>query len=105
MREESGCDSTLPDEHISPTLADRLADTGVHAQSVPHASLAGRGDREIWKYALDHDFAVVTTNARDSIRLLDADVHPGSIILRESGLNRAEQRDYLKPVVEHLESW
>jgi len=27
------------------------------------------------------------------------------IILRASGLNRAEQRDYLEPVIEHLESW
>ena len=38
-------------------------------------------------------FAVVTTNARDFIELLDVDVHPGLIVLRESGLSREEQWD------------
>ncbi|MGA3093735.1 MAG: DUF5615 family PIN-like protein [Terriglobales bacterium] len=52
----------LLDEHISPALVSWLADLGIYAQSVPHVGLAGRGDREIWRYALDHDFAVVTTN-------------------------------------------
>jgi len=50
----------------------------VYAQSVPHAGLAGRADREIWNYALDHDFAVVTTNAQGFIELLYVDVHPRS---------------------------
>ncbi len=92
----------LLDEHISPALAGRLAEMEVYAQSVPHVGLAGRGDSEIWKYALDHDFAVVTTNARDFIRLLDVDVHPGLIVLRDSGLSRADQWDRLRPVIEHL---
>ena len=64
----------LLDEHISPALITRLAEVGVYAQSVPHVGLAGRADHEIWQYALDHDFAVVTTNARDSIELLTVDV-------------------------------
>jgi len=41
--------------------------------------MAGRADHEIWKYALDHDFAVVTTNARDFIEMLNVDVYPGLI--------------------------
>jgi predicted nuclease of predicted toxin-antitoxin system len=53
----------LLDENISPALVRRLADMDVFAQSVPHVGLFGRLDHEIWKYALDHDFAVVTTNA------------------------------------------
>ena len=64
----------LLDEHISPALVTRLAEVGVYAQSVPHVGLAGRADHEIWQYALDHDFAVVATNARDFIELLDVDV-------------------------------
>jgi predicted nuclease of predicted toxin-antitoxin system len=81
----------LLDEHISPALVARLAEVGIYAQSVPHVGLAGRADHEIWQYALDHDFAVVTTNARDFIELLDVDVHPGLIVLRESGLSHDEQ--------------
>ncbi len=92
----------LLDEHISPALVGRLAEFGVYAQSVPHVGLGGRRDREIWKYALDHDLAVVTTNARDFIRLLDVDVHPGMIVLRESGLSRAEQWERIRPIIESL---
>ena len=94
----------LLDENISPALVRRLADLGVYAQSVPHVGLSGRLDHEIWKYAQDHDFAVVTTNARDFIPLLDVEVHPGLIVLRESGLTRDEQWDRIKPVVQHVKS-
>src|SRR5437763_608886 len=90
----------LLDEHISPALVDRLADVGVYAQSVPHVGLAGRSDNAVWKYALDHDFAVVTTNARDFIGLLNVALHPGLIVLRESGLSRDEQWDRMRPVIE-----
>src|SRR5215471_19830581 len=92
----------LLDEHISPALVGRLAEIAVFAQSVPHVGLSGRTDTEIWNYALDHDFAVVTTNARDFIQLLDVEMHPGLIVLRESGLTRDEQWDRIKSVVEHV---
>jgi hypothetical protein len=45
---------------------------------------------------------VVTTNARDFIELLDTPVHPGLIVLRESGRSRQEQWEQLLPVIEHL---
>ena len=92
----------LLDENISPALVRLLADIGVYSQSVPHVGLAGRPDHVVWQYALDHDFAVVTTNARDFIELLDAPVHPGLIVLRESGLSRQEQWEWLRPVVEQV---
>jgi predicted nuclease of predicted toxin-antitoxin system len=92
----------LLDENISPALVRLLADIGVYSQSVPHVGLAGRTDRVVWEYALDHDFAVVTTNARDFIELLDAPAHPGLIVLRESGLSRQEQWERLILVVEYV---
>jgi predicted nuclease of predicted toxin-antitoxin system len=92
----------LLDEHISPALVRRLADMGVYAQSVPHVGLSGRLDKEIWKYALDHDFAVVTTNARDFIPLLNVQLHPGLIVLRESGLTRDEQWERIQPVIKYV---
>jgi predicted nuclease of predicted toxin-antitoxin system len=90
--------------NISPALVARLAEVGIYAQCVPHVGLAGRADHEIWQYALDHDFAVVTTNARDFIELLDVDVHPGLIVLRESGLSRDEQWRRIQPVVEYVKN-
>ncbi len=92
----------LLDENISPALVRLLADIEVYSQSVPHVGLVGRPDHVVWQYALDHDFAVVTTNARDFIELLDAPVHPGLIVLRESGLSRHEQWERLRPVVEQV---
>lgn len=94
----------LLDENISPALVGRLAGVGVYALSVPHVGLSGRSDREIWKYALEHDSVVVTTNARDFIPLLDVEAHPGLIVLRESGLARDEQWDRIEPVVQHVRS-
>lgn len=81
-------------------MVGRLARAGVYAQSVAHLGLSGRRDHEIWKYALDHDFAVVTMNAKDFIPLLDIELHPGLIVLRESGLTRDEQWERIQPVIE-----
>lgn len=92
----------LLDENISPASVGRLAEAGVYAQSIPHVGLAGRADHAVWKYALDHDFAVVTANARDFIELLDVAAHPGLIVLRESGLSRDEQWDRIRPVIERV---
>lgn len=90
----------LLDENISPALVGLLAKLDAYAQSVPHVGLAGRADHVVWRYALHHDFAVVTTNAQDFIELLDVPVHPGLIVLRESGLSRQEQWERLRPVIE-----
>jgi predicted nuclease of predicted toxin-antitoxin system len=89
----------LLDENISPVLVGKLASLGVYAQSVPHVGLGSQPDARIWKYALDHDFSVVTTNARDFLRLVDIEVHPGLIVLRESGLSRDEQLERILPVI------
>jgi hypothetical protein len=52
---------------------------------LPRADPRASADHVIWKYALEHDFAVVTTNAQDFIGLLDVDLHPGLIVLGERG--------------------
>ena len=71
-------------------------------EAVAHVGLSGEPDEHIWNYALEHDFTVLTTNARDFIRLLNVEVHPGLIVLRESGLTRDEQWDRVRPVIEHV---
>ena len=46
---------------------------------------------------------MVTTNAKDFLALAaGADLHPGIILIRESGLTREEQWHRLEPVVDHL---
>src|SRR5688500_9045211 len=92
----------LLDEHLSPTLSGRCAARGVIAQSVVHLELDATDDYLIWRYALEHDLTVVTTNARHFLRLLDVELHPGLIVLREGGLTRDEQWDRLARVLDHL---
>jgi predicted nuclease of predicted toxin-antitoxin system len=92
----------LIDEQLSPKLAQWAAELGVYAVSVPHAGLAGKADAFLWRYALEHDLTVVTTNARDFIALLDTEIHPGLIVIREAGLTRAEQWDRLEAIVRHV---
>ena len=93
----------LIDEHLSPRLVDRLARKGVFAQHIAHIGLAGRPDPVVWRHALCSDATVVTTNAKDFLALVaGADLHPGIILIRESGLTREEQWRRLEPVVDHL---
>jgi predicted nuclease of predicted toxin-antitoxin system len=78
----------LIDEHLSPRLVQWCAERRnppLYAVSVAHCGLPGQPDAVVWGYALEHDFVVVTTNARDFLMLLDIEVHPGLIVLRESG--------------------
>jgi predicted nuclease of predicted toxin-antitoxin system len=92
----------LLDEHVSPSLVGKLGDKGLFAVAAAHVGLSGEPDEQIWHYALENDFVVVTSNARDFIRLLNVEVHPGLIVLRESGLTRDEQWDRIRPVIEHV---
>ena len=93
----------LLDEHLSPTLIGRCADRGIVARSVVYLALGSTDDRVIWQYAFEHDLTVVTTNARHFLRLLDVGLHPGLIVLRESGLTREEQWTRLVRVLDYLE--
>jgi predicted nuclease of predicted toxin-antitoxin system len=92
----------LLDEHISPKIAGWTADLGIYAQSVPHIGLSGASDPSLWTYAFENDLTVVTTNARDFVELLNVELHPGLIVLREGGLSRQAQWDRLRPALEHL---
>jgi len=52
----------------------------------------------------NNDFAVVTTNARDSSQLLNVEVHPSLMVLRESGLTREDQWQRILPVIEKIKT-
>jgi predicted nuclease of predicted toxin-antitoxin system len=92
----------LLDEHVSPSLVGKLGDKGVFAVAATHVGLSGEPDTKIWNYAFENDSVVVTSNARDFIRLLNVEVHPGLIVLRKSGLTRDEQWDCIRPAIERV---
>jgi predicted nuclease of predicted toxin-antitoxin system len=70
--------------------------------AVPHVGLSGASDPAVWRYAYENDLTIITTNAKDFLALLDVEVHPGLIVLRESGLSRQEQWERIEPVLWHL---
>lgn len=92
----------LLDEHLSQTLVSRMASLGCYGVAVPHVGLGGASDPTVWRYAYENDLTVITTNARDFLALLDVEVHPGLIVLREGGLSRREQWDRIEPVLRYL---
>ena len=76
---KSGCDSN---ESRVPVVDSGIAgrtrfagvgvqtrDEGVYAEAVAYIGLSGQSDAKIWDHALENDFTVVTSNARDFIRL------------------------------------
>jgi predicted nuclease of predicted toxin-antitoxin system len=90
----------LLDENLSPRLIRRLTALGIFAQHAAHIGLSGKSDSEIWLYAFEHDQIVVTINAKDFLNLAaGSEVHPGLIILRESGLTPDEQWTRIDPAI------
>ena len=79
-----------------------MATLGCYGVAVPHVGLSGASDLAVWRYAYENDLTVITTNAKDFLALLDVDVHPGLIVLRESGLSRQEQWERIELALRHL---
>jgi predicted nuclease of predicted toxin-antitoxin system len=79
-----------------------MATLGCYGVAVPHVGLSGANDPAVWRYAYENDLIMVTTNAKDFLALLNVEIHPGLIVLRESGLSRQEQWDRIEPVLQYL---
>ncbi|MGH9605887.1 MAG: DUF5615 family PIN-like protein [Terracidiphilus sp.] len=95
----------LLDENISPFLAAELAAMGVFAQAAVYVGLRGQQDHIVWAFALRNDMAVVTANVGDFLDLAgDEELHPGLILVRESGLSRLKQWTRIEPVVRFVQS-
>jgi predicted nuclease of predicted toxin-antitoxin system len=92
----------LIDEDLSSLLAARCAEKGIYAVAVVHVGLSSRKDRAVWRYAFENDFIVVTINARDFVNLIEDEVHPGLIILREGDLSRDTQWSRLELALDHI---
>ena len=79
-----------------------MASLGCYGVAAPHVGLSGANDPALWRYAYENDLTVITTNAKDFLALLNVEVHPGLIVLRESGLSRQEQWERIEPVLRYL---
>lgn len=53
----------LFDEHLSPRLVERLRELFPDSVSVFDVNLMASGDIEIWKYAMNNDFTIVSKDS------------------------------------------
>lgn len=74
----------------------------MYAVHVNERALDATDDHVIWTYARANDFVVVTTNAKHFLPLLNTDLHPGLIVLREGSLSREEQWLRLNEALDYL---
>ncbi|HMJ08273.1 MAG TPA: DUF5615 family PIN-like protein [Pyrinomonadaceae bacterium] len=61
----------LFDENLSPTLVERLADVFAGSTHVRNVSLQSADDADVWKYAVENGFALISK---------DADMHDRSLL-------------------------
>lgn len=95
----------LIDENLSPLLARWANESGVVASAVIYVGLQGKPDIDIWRYAFENDFVVVTVNVEDFIVLAKGvALHPGVIAFREAGLDRLAQWARLQEAMAYVES-
>lgn len=90
---------------MSPSLARDLTAVGIDITHIAFRGRDGMPDHELWEYARDHDRVVITMNVSDFLRLAErAELHAGLIVIRRGGLTREEQRAWIEPVIEKLET-
>lgn len=91
------------DECLSPVLAKRLNETGLHDALHPRDyGRLGDPDYVVLQRCLDDGRTIVTENARDFRKLVGAkDIHPGLIILPAVG--REQSWDLLGKVIAAIE--
>lgn len=90
------------DESLSPQLALRLNDTGLHDAVHPlHVGRRGEPDHRVLERCIAEDRIIVTQNARDFRKLIGAsDLHPGLILL--PGVDREKSWILLQTVIAAL---
>ncbi len=74
----------LLDQNLSYHLVRQIADVFPNAQQVGNLGLYNSNDKNIWQYAKDNDFAIVTFDA-DFIDFANLYGHPPKIIWLRTG--------------------
>lgn len=92
------------DECLSPVLAQRLNDSGLHDALHPRDyGRLGDPDHIVLQRCLDESRTIATENARDFRKLVGAtDIHPGLIILPAVG--REQSWDLLSKAIAAIEA-
>ncbi|MCA6298337.1 MAG: DUF5615 family PIN-like protein [Phenylobacterium sp.] len=92
------------DECLSPVLAQRLNDSGLHNALHPRDyGRLGEPDHVVLRRCVDESRTIVTENARDFRKLVGAtEIHPGLIVLPAVG--REQSWDLLQAAIAAIEA-
>lgn len=86
----------LFDHNLSPRLVDRLADRYPDSQHVFLLNMGEADDREIWNYAQQHNFVVVTRDSDYNDLSLIRGFPPKVIWVRRGNCSTAEIESLLR---------
>jgi predicted nuclease of predicted toxin-antitoxin system len=92
----------LIDEDLSPTIAQAISKKFlIEAISVRDRNLINAKDYEVFNYAFNHDFIIVTANVRDFEKFAQTrELHAGIIFICDGELKRNEQIEVVSQAVE-----
>jgi predicted nuclease of predicted toxin-antitoxin system len=80
----------LFDHHLSPTLVDRLADLFPDSEHVWNVKLHAVPDTDVWLYAREHDYTIVSKDADFSEVSMELGYPPKLIWLQIDNLSTDE---------------
>jgi predicted nuclease of predicted toxin-antitoxin system len=92
----------LLDEHLSPKLARRLQDIFPGTSQVDLLNLKGSGDQELYQYAGDHQYVMVSKDDDFYDLALSFARPPKVVILRVGNVTTSEIETILRGSVEVL---
>lgn len=94
----------LIDAQLPPALAPVLIEHGHEAE---HVNDIGRGDapdRELWRYALDHDAVIVTKDEDFALMVAIGDESPAVVWVRVGNTRRAALLAWFEPLIVQIVS-
>jgi predicted nuclease of predicted toxin-antitoxin system len=86
----------LFDHHLSPTLVQRLSDLFPGSEHVWNVGLHSAADTDIWSYAREHDFTVVSKDADFSEISMELGYPPKLVWLRIANWRTADIENLIR---------
>ncbi len=79
-----------------------LSDRGHHAEHVTDIGPGEAPDRELWRYALEHDAVLVTKDEDFSDMLLLGGSSPAVVWVRVGNTRRRALLEWFEPLIDHI---
>lgn len=92
----------LIDAQLPPALARLLSDHGHVAEHVCDIGLRDASDRDLWRYALEHDAVLVTKDEDFPAMVLLNDSSPAIVWVRVGNTRRRALLEWFEPLIDRI---